>query len=348
MKAILLPMALFVSMIGSRCLAQVGQVYHRVGPVMFTNSAAFGYPDGSIAGTNFYCGVYAGTNAASLRACLSGGLRQMLSTNGEAVLFGQIHLAAPTNSPLLIQFRVWPAPFGTYEQALASSLPSPPVGVSGVIAAIPPNVIYEFPLEVGPVWLSPVPGSLRPDVQWHVASDHSPTVAFTLDNPTPTTTDTIKFVAPTDGEIYANGCWATVANGTPIIAVDSSNHAVNVTFSAPSTNRICPLYVLPVSGVDGQFGPLSAGTWTFNILQDSFPFTVTEAPTMLSIQTPADSGMAQITWRVSGQPFVLKDNNDLSSGDWQTPTNAPALSGDQATTLIPFASSSRFYRLGSP
>lgn len=137
----------------------VGYVYHGVGPVMFTNVAALGYPDGSLAGTNFYCGVYAGTDAGSLEPVFTtaSGLRRLLGSNGMTVLSGDIPLALPAGTPVVMQFRVWPSEFGTYELAIASGMPSSPVGVSALWAPIPSGVIIELPIQTGPLWLTSVP-----------------------------------------------------------------------------------------------------------------------------------------------------------------------------------------------
>jgi hypothetical protein len=127
---------------------------------MFTNAAVFGYADGSLAGTNFYCGVYAGADVNSLLpqfGTAHSGLKQALSPSGRAVLSGPLTLAAPPGSSVVFQLRVWPSQFDTYEQALGSSLPSPPVGVSSLWPAIPSNIIVEFPIQTGPMWLTPIP-----------------------------------------------------------------------------------------------------------------------------------------------------------------------------------------------
>ena len=120
-----------------------GYVYHGIGPAIFTNAAAWGYADGQLAGTNYSCGVYAGTSADSLTPCFgdqNSHLKGNLSTSSQALLSGSLPLVVPSGDSILVQFRVWPAEFATYEQTLASGQPSPPVGVSTISQAIP-NVI---------------------------------------------------------------------------------------------------------------------------------------------------------------------------------------------------------------
>jgi hypothetical protein len=183
------------------------------------------------------------------------------------------------------------------------------------------------------------------DVQWHVVTDHLPVTKFTLSPVGPTTTNIISFVAPTDGDFYANSCFASVANGEPAMAVDAVFLTVKVTFSAPLTNIACPLVVLPVSGVDGQFGPLRAGNWAFTILTNSYFFSVAEAPLSLSIKALTNSSLLQVSWPVSGEPFAVEFSDSLSSINWQTVTNTPIVSNGQNILEIGRGPGSRFYRL---
>ena len=161
----------------------------------------------------------------------------------------------------------------------------------------------------------------------------------------PTTTNAIGFVAPTDGKIYGNSCLAAFACGNPSITVDSTNRTITVSFSAPVTNVFCPEIIAPVSGVEGQFGPLSAGTWVFEILGYSYPFNVIEAPLTLSIQELTNSSTFQLYSPVSGDTFVLEFNNALSSGNWQSVTNTPTISSNRNTVQIPGGVGNGFFRL---
>ena len=182
-------------------------------------------------------------------------------------------------------------------------------------------------------------------IQWHYIGQGSPPLTFTLNPANLTTTNVISFVAPTDGKIYGNSCFASFANGNPAITVDSTNQTIMVSFSAPVTNVLCPLIVAPVSGVDGQFGPLSAGTWVFDILQNAYTFDVAEAPLALSIQAITNSSTFQLAWPVTGDLFVLEFKDGLAPGDWQVVTNPPTISGNLNTVVIHGDSGSRFFRL---
>ena len=169
--------------------------------------------------------------------------------------------------------------------------------------------------------------------------------AFALNPANPTTTSVISFVAPTDGKIYINDCFASVDNGNPAITVDATNQTISVSFSAPLTNVACPQIVAPVSGVGGQFGPLSPGTWVLDILQNSYPFSVAEAPLPLSIQAFTNSSTFQLDWPASGDTFVLEFNDGLAPGNWQVVTNPPTSSSTRNTVQLYGDSSSRFFRL---
>ena len=100
-----------------------------------------------------------------------------------------------------------------------------------------------------------------------------------------------------------------------------------------------------MSGVDGQFGPLSAGTWVLDILQNAYPFSVAEAPLPLLIQAGTNSSTFQLGWPVSGGMFVLESNEGLPPGNWQVVTNPPTKSSNLNTVQIYGDSGSRFFRL---
>jgi hypothetical protein len=161
MKLPILFLATLMLMGQGRADAQTSdRLYHVVGPAMFTNAAAWGYADGQVAGAEFMCGVYAGTEISLLAPCFdspSGSLKHPFGATGRAMFSGSIVLEAPADTPVLVQFRAWPAEFGSYEEAVASSSPSPPVGMSAIVTAIPDRVIVEFPIQMGALWLSPVP-----------------------------------------------------------------------------------------------------------------------------------------------------------------------------------------------
>jgi hypothetical protein len=145
--------------------------------------------------------------------------------------------------------------------------------------------------------------------------------------------------------IYGNGCLASVSCGNPALTADSTNQRITVSFSAPLTNIACTQEFLPVSGVEGQFGPLSAGRWVFRIHSNSYPFRVTEARLPLSIQALTNAFTFQLCWPVSGQPFALEFNDGPAPGNWQAVTNPPMTASNRNTVQIYTDSGSRFFRL---
>lgn len=186
-----------------------------------------------------------------------------------------------------------------------------------------------------------VPATIR----WHPIENGGPPRSIVLSPADPTITNVINFVAPTDGQIYANDCFASVSKGVPLIDVDLIFHKVSVSFSAPQTNRACPAIVFPVSGVEGEFGPLEPGAWTFNILGSSYPFTVTGVPMLLSVKALTYSPSVQISWPVSGEVFELESSESLPPVNWLVVTNAAVTSSNQVTVQIDSSSGTRFFRL---
>jgi hypothetical protein len=93
----------------------------------------------------------------------------------------------------------------------------------------------------------------------------------------PTTLDTVVVVAPLDGEVHSNSCFAAAAlGGTPHLDIDTLNHSIDIVMVGPAP-VVCPLDFDPVSGALSEpFGPLAAGNWVVhNSHGGSLPFTVT-------------------------------------------------------------------------
>jgi hypothetical protein len=182
-------------------------------------------------------------------------------------------------------------------------------------------------------------------VEWHVITNGSPPPTFALSLANPTTTNTIAFVAESDGKTYGNSCAGSTICGKPLLAIDSTNLTLTVSFTAPVTNIARPEIVIPVNGVDGQFGPLASGAWVFHILGRSYPFDVTEAPLSLSIERLANSLAFQLSWPVSGDPFALEFSDILPAQNWQAVTNPPTASNNLNTIQIQGADIARIFRL---
>jgi hypothetical protein len=187
-------------------------------------------------------------------------------------------------------------------------------------------------------------------VEWHNVSYFNPTSPppFAVSPTNPTPGDIVNFVASTDGKMYGNSCWASVAKGEPGISVDSTNRMVVVRFSDPRTNQACPLVVIPVMGIDGQFGRLAAGSWVFNLVQsagtNSYAFEVEEIPGQLSIQV-LGADRYKLSWPTNGGSFALEFNNDLSSTNWDLFGYGPIPSSNRYTMEISSSADFRFFRL---
>jgi len=219
-------LAVSVLLVGAaRCVGQsTGQVYHVVGPAMFTNATVSGYPNGLLAGSDFVCGVYVGTTNQTLKPSFGqpgGHLKELLNASGRAWLWGFVVADAP---PVLLQFRVWPAAFVSYEEAVAWSNPSPPVGASEIIPALPSNGIFEFPVQTGPVWLSPVvaPGAAHGPLACRLAAD-----SLILSWPT----NSVNWFIAGAGSLAPNAVWSPVPG--PVVVTNGYHQA-----TVPLTNQL--------------------------------------------------------------------------------------------------------------
>ncbi len=110
-------------------------------------------------------------------------------------------------------------------------------------------------LSAGPLWAVTNPA-------WIPGT--TPPAAWTLTPANPTAFDTISFAGPfAGGRSYGNSCAAAGdLGGTPQLTVDSVNRNVDLWFQGPTTD-MCPMIYMPVCGLEGSFGPLAAGRWTF-------------------------------------------------------------------------------------
>lgn len=183
-----------------------------------------------------------------------------------------------------------------------------------------------------------------PSIRWHPIGSSGPPQTFLPTPALPTTTNLVSFVAPTDGQIYGNDCFASTSFGLPMIAVDAVFQTVNVSFSAPP-NWLCPDIFAPVSGVEGDLGLLRAGAWTFNLPGKSYPFNVSYVPMLLSAAALTNSLAIQLSWPVSGEAFVLESRESLGSGNWVSVTNAQITVSNRVTVQIDRALGVRFFRL---
>lgn len=98
------------------------------------------------------------------------------------------------------------------------------------------------------------------DVSW--IPEHLRPATWTIDPANPGPADTIGFSGPTVWT-YSNSCSAEQAlGGTPGLAIDTVNRVIELVFNGPPPG-VCPAIWMPVSGLEGEFGPLAPGAWVF-------------------------------------------------------------------------------------
>ena len=92
---------------------------------------------------------------------------------------------------------------------------------------------------------------------------------------------------------------------------------------------------------------LQGGTNIFAATNLASPtFEVTLSPAALNL---ALSGTNQlVSWPSPPGDFVLQQNSDLTTTNWTTVTNVPAMVNGQNQVTLPPGSSNQFYRLEYP
>lgn len=99
--------------------------------------------------------------------------------------------------------------------------------------------------------------------------------AWTIVPPNPGTTDTISYSGPLGTIQYlSNSCIAKAyLGGTPMISVDNLNRIVELWLQSPAPTQ-CTYEWNPVCGLQGSFGPLTSGNWTFRSTEPSMAFEI--------------------------------------------------------------------------
>ena len=59
----------------------------------------------------------------------------------------------------------------------------------------------------------------------------------------------------------------------------------------------------------------------------------------------ASTNSVVLSWAVSPDPFILQESCDLSTTNWTTVTNTPAVKGQQNQVVLPISPGNRYYRL---
>ncbi len=100
----------------------------------------------------------------------------------------------------------------------------------------------------------------------------TPVKDWTISPANPGPTDIITFSGPT--EVYSNSCVGEGAlGGTPMLTIDPVSKVILLWFKGPAP-AMCPLIYMPVAGLEGDFGPLAAGEWTFTSLNKDISFEI--------------------------------------------------------------------------
>jgi hypothetical protein len=100
----------------------------------------------------------------------------------------------------------------------------------------------------------------------------NPPAAWTISPDHPGPSDTITFSGPTP--VYSNSCVGeSNLGGTPQLSIDPVSKVILLWFQGPAP-QVCTLIYMPVAGLQGDFGPLAAGDWTFTSLQRDVSFEI--------------------------------------------------------------------------
>ena len=75
--------------------------------------------------------------------------------------------------------------------------------------------------------------------------------------------DVVHFVLNGDSMTYGNGCF----QGRRTLAVDEREQSATIEIEPLAPNAVCTLEYDPVTGVEGEIGPLTSGPWT---VRDTF------------------------------------------------------------------------------
>jgi hypothetical protein len=99
--------------------------------------------------------------------------------------------------------------------------------------------------------------------------------SWTINPPNPGQTDVISYSGPLGSiPFLGNSCMAEgYLGGTPMISIDNTNKIIELWFQGPAPTQ-CILIYQPVCGLQGTFGPLTPGNWTFRCTQPSIAFEI--------------------------------------------------------------------------
>ena len=101
----------------------------------------------------------------------------------------------------------------------------------------------------------------------------TPPAQWSIHPAAPGPADVIAFSGPT--EVYSNSCVAeSNLGGTPQLLIDPAAKVILLWFKGPAPTFCTKIY-MPVCGLEGEFGPLASGEWTFTSLSKELDFEIT-------------------------------------------------------------------------
>ncbi|MEN6425756.1 MAG: choice-of-anchor Q domain-containing protein [Phycisphaerales bacterium] len=113
--------------------------------------------------------------------------------------------------------------------------------------------------------------ALAESIDWTLGA--TPVAGWTISPTNPGPSDVITFSGPT--KVYSNSCVGENAmGGPPGLSIDPVSKTILLWFQGTTTG-ICPLIYMPVCGVEGDFGPLEPGEWTFVSANESLGLDMT-------------------------------------------------------------------------
>lgn len=172
-----------------------------------------------------------------------------------------------------------------------------------------------------------------------------PPAQWSISPANPGTSDLITFSGPT--KVYSNSCVAEGAlGGTPQLAIDPVAKVILLWFEGP-TSGICPLIYMPVCGLEGDFGPLASGEWTFMSLSKELDleiqFTVKGAAAAAAYHVDGDApgpvhdgttwGRAFLTLQDALAVAGSGDEIRVAQGVYKPDQGAGVASGDRAASF---------------
>jgi hypothetical protein len=115
------------------------------------------------------------------------------------------------------------------------------------------------------------------------------------------------------------------------------------------TGVVFGVFINPVTAPGNYFGTviIQGGSDIFAVANlTNQTFQVTLSPATLGIA--AFSNNFLLSWPVPPGDFVLQQNSDLTTTNWTTATNQPAITNHQSQVILTPAGGNQFYRLKYP